>query len=168
MLAGRMMNFPLTLTHFLERSKTFFGKNEIVSRLPDRSLHRTNYGELYKRACKLASALKKLGVEPGDRVATLCWNHYRHLEAYLGVPAMGAVIHTLNLRLHPTDIAYIASHAEDTIVIVDQSLMPLFSKFRDQVASIKHVIVVPDAGPAPEGTLDYEALLEPEPDHFAF
>jgi len=168
MLAGRMMNFPLTLTHFLERAKTFFSQNEIVSRLPDRSLHRYTYGDLHKRACKLAWALQKLGVGPGDRVATLCWNHYRHLEAYLGVPAMGAVIHTLNLRLHPTDIAYIASHAEDKIVIVDQSLMPLFSKFRDQVKSIQHVIVVPDAGPAPEGTLDYEALLEPEPDHFAF
>jgi fatty-acyl-CoA synthase len=168
MLAGRMMNFPLTLTHFLERSRTFFAKSEIVSRLPDRSLHRTTYGELYKRACKLASGLKKLGVGPGDRVATLCWNHYRHFEAYLGVPAMGAVIHTLNLRLHPTDLAYIASHAEDKVVIVDQSLMPLFLKFRDQVSSIRHVIVVPDAGPAPEGTIDYEALIGPEPDHFEF
>ncbi|NUQ79698.1 MAG: long-chain fatty acid--CoA ligase [Polyangiaceae bacterium] len=168
MLAGRMMNFPLTLTHFLERSKTFFGKNEIVSRLPDRSLHRYTYADMHKRASKLAWALKKLGVGPGDRVATLCWNHYRHLEAYLGVPAMGAVIHTLNLRLHPTDLAYIATHAEDRVVIVDQSLMPLFSKFRDQVRSIRHVIVVPDAGPAPEGTLDYEALIAPEADHFDF
>ena len=168
MLAGRMMNFPLTLTHFLERSKTFFGENEIVSRLPDRSLHRYTYAGLHRRASKLCGALKRLGVGPGDRVATLCWNHYRHFEAYLGVPAMGAVIHTLNLRLHPTDLAYIASHAEDKVVIVDQSLLPLFSKFRDQVPSIQHVIVVPDAGPAPEGTLDYEKLIEPEPDHFAF
>ena len=168
MLAGRMMNFPLTLTHFLERSKTFFGKNEIVSRLPDRSLHRCTYADIHARASKLASALTRLGIGRGDRVATLCWNHYRHLEAYLGVPAMGAVIHTLNLRLHPTDLAYIAAHAEDKVVIVDQSLMPLFSKFRDQVPSIRHVIVVPDAGPAPEGTLDYEALIGPEPDQFAW
>jgi fatty-acyl-CoA synthase len=168
MLAGRMMNFPLTLTHFLERSKTFFGKNEIVSRLPDRSLHRYTYGDLYKRACKLAGALKRLGVGPGDRVATLCWNHFRHFEVYLGVPSMGAVVHTLNLRLHPNDLAYIARHAEDKVVVVDRTLLPLFAKFRDAVPSIKHVIVVPDDGPAPDGTHDYEALIAPEPESFSF
>lgn len=168
MLAGRMMDFPLTLTHFLERARTFFAKNEIVSRLPDRSLHRYTYGDLYKRACKLANALKKLGVRPGDRVATLCWNHYRHFEVYLGVPAMGAVLHTLNLRLHPNDLAYIARHAEDKIVIVDRSLLPLFAKFRDGVPSLERVVVVPDDGPAPEGTIDYEELIAKEPESYAF
>ncbi|MDC0741033.1 AMP-binding protein [Polyangium sp. rjm3] len=104
MLAGRMMDFPLTLTHFLERARTFFGRNEIVSRLPDKTLVRGTYGDFYRRTAKLANALARLGVRPGDRVATLAWNHQRHLEVYLGAPAMGAVVHTLNLRLHPNEL----------------------------------------------------------------
>jgi fatty-acyl-CoA synthase len=168
MLTGRMMDFPLTLTHLLERARTYFPRSEVVSRNPDKSLHRYTFADFYTRACKLAHALTKLGVKPGDRVATLCWNHRQHLEVYFGVPAMGAVVHTLNLRLHPNDLAYIAKHAEDSVVVVDRSLLPLFEKFAAQVPSIRHVIVVPDAGPAPQGMLDYEQLLAPEPDAFEF
>ncbi|MCU0684869.1 MAG: long-chain fatty acid--CoA ligase [Polyangiaceae bacterium] len=159
MLEGRMMHVPLTLTHFLERARTLFGRSEIVSRLPDGRLERSTYGEACGRMARLASALRGLGVRPGDRVATLCWNHARHLEAYLAVPAMGAVVHTLNLRLHPDELAYIAAHAEDAVVIVDRSLYKLWSAFKDRVPSVRHVIVVPDDGPAPEGTIDYEALV---------
>src|SRR6185503_319654 len=144
MLAGRMMNYPLTLTHLLRRASTYFPGSEVVSRRSDRSLHRGTYRSVHERASRLAGALKRLGVKPGDRVATLCWNHQEHLEAYLGVPAMGAVVHTLNLRLHPTEIGYIASHAEDKVVIVDRSLLPLFEKFAPSVRSIERVIVVPD------------------------
>ncbi|NMO20124.1 long-chain fatty acid--CoA ligase [Pyxidicoccus fallax] len=168
MLAGRMMDFPLTLTHFLERARTYFPRSEIVSRNPDKSLHRYTFADFYKRTCKLANALTRLGVKSGDRVATLCWNHYRHLEVYYAAPAMGAVVHTLNLRLHPNDLGYIARHAEDTVLVVDRSLLPLFEKFADHVPSLRHVIVVPDAGPAPEGKLDYEQLLAPESDSFDF
>jgi fatty-acyl-CoA synthase len=164
MLAGRMMDFPLTLTHLLERGRRYFPRTEIVSRLPDGSLHRYTYTELYARTCKLAAALTKLGVKSGDRVATLGWNHYRHLEAYFAVPCMGAVMHTLNLRLHPNEIGYIARHAEDSIIIVDRSLLPLFRQFVDQVPSIRHVIVVPDdhATLPSEGYADYEQLLSVE------
>ena len=170
MLQGQMMDFPLTLTHFLERARTMFPRSEVVSRRPDRSLHRYTYADFYRRTCRLANVLAKLGVEPGDRVATLCWNHNQHLEAYFAAPAMGAVVHTLNLRLHPSELAYIASHAEDKIVIVDASLLPLFEKFEGQVRSIRHVIVVPDCGPAPASRLDYEVLLNQAdvPDHYAF
>jgi len=168
MLPGRMMDFPLTLSHLLERARTFYPRSEIVSRNPDKSLHRYTYADFYERTCRLAHALTRLGVKPGDRVATLCWNHYRHLEVYYGVPCMGAVVHTLNLRLHPNDLGYIARHAEDTVVVVDRSLLPLFEKFRSAVPSIRHVIVVPDAGPAPEGMLDYEALLAAESPRFDF
>ncbi|HMY15930.1 MAG TPA: long-chain fatty acid--CoA ligase [Polyangium sp.] len=171
MLAGRMMDFPLTLTHFLTRARTFFGRSEIVTRRPDKSLQRSTYADFYRRTCKLAHALVRLGVKPGDRVATLCWNHQPHLEAYFGVPAIGAVVHTLNLRLHPNELGYIANHAEDKIVIVDRSLLPLWRKFADQVRSVRHVIVVPDL-PAPEGEagseLDYEQLLAPEKDEYDF
>ncbi|XXF77122.1 long-chain fatty acid--CoA ligase [Myxococcaceae bacterium GXIMD 01537] len=168
MLTGRMMDFPLTLTHFLERARTYFGRSEIVSRMPDKSLQRYTYAGFYKRTCQLAQALRRLGVKPGDRVASLCWNHRQHLELYFGVPTMGAVLHTLNLRLHPNDLGYIARHAEDSVIVVDQTLLPLFEKFAAQVPSIKHVIVVPDGGPAPEGKLDYEKLLAAEPESFDF
>jgi fatty-acyl-CoA synthase len=168
MLTGRMMDFPLTLTHFLERARTYFGRSEIVSRQPDRSLHRYTYADFHRRTCQLAHAVTRLGVRPGDRVASLCWNHHRHLELYFGVPAMGAVLHTLNLRLHPNDLAYIARHAEDRILVVDRSLLPLLEKFIASVPSVEHVIVIPDDGPTPQGRLDYEALLAPEKDTFAF
>jgi fatty-acyl-CoA synthase len=169
MLAGRMMDYPLTVTHFLERARTFHGRAEIVTRNPDRTLSRTTYADLCRRAAKLAHALTRLGVAPGDRVATLCWNHARHLEIYLGVPAMGGVLHTLNLRLHPGEIGYIAAHAEDKVLVVDRSLLPLFRKFEAQVRSLKRVIVIGDDGPVTEEQgLDYEALLAPEPDHFDY
>jgi fatty-acyl-CoA synthase len=168
MLTGRMMDFPLTFTHFLERARTYFGRSEIVSRQPDKSLHRYTYADFYRRTCKLAHALTRLGVKPGDRVASLSWNHHRHLELYFAVPSMGAVIHTLNLRLHPNDLAYIARHAEDRVIVVDRSLLPLLEKFIASVPSVQHVIVIPDDGPTPEGRLDYEKLLAPEQDSFAW
>jgi fatty-acyl-CoA synthase len=171
MYPGRMMDFPLTLTHFLERARTFFPRAEIVSRNPDKTLSRATYADFYKRACRLAGALARLGVGAGDRVATLSWNHQRHLEVYFGVPAMGAVVHTLNLRLHPNELGYIANHAEDKIVIVDRSLLPLWRKFADQVSSVEHVIVVPDTPPQGAETgaeLDYEELLAKERDEYVF
>src|SRR5258708_15187165 len=122
MLPGRMMDFPLTITHFVERAATLFAETEVVSRKPDMTLVRHTYRDIAGRSAQLAGALARLGVHRGDRVATLCWNHHQHLEAYLGVPASGAVVHTLNLRLHPTEIGYIAKHAGDKVVIVDRSL----------------------------------------------
>jgi len=141
---GLMMDFPLTLTHLLQRAETYFGANPIVTRLPDRSFHRTTYGETVRRSKQLAVALQGLGLERGDRVATLCWNHHQHHEAYFGVPCGGFVLHTLNLRLHPNDLAYIASHAGDRAVIVDRSLVPLLEQFREQT-KIEHVLVVEDS-----------------------
>lgn len=153
------MSFPLTTTHFLVRARQLFGDTEIVSVRPDRSRTRGTYAQVHDRVAKLGGLLARLGVKRGDRVATLCWNHQAHLEAYLGVPAFGAVVHTLNLRLHPNEIGYIARHAEDSILLVDRSLLPLFEKFRAMVPSLRHVLVAPDDGPAPDGTLDYEVEL---------
>ncbi len=158
-----MMNVPLTITHLLERAARYAPRREIVSRRPDRSLHRTTWREVHERAGRLAHALAKLGVGPGDRVATLAWNHARHLELYLAVPSMGAVLHTLNLRLHPTEIAYIARHAGDKVVVVDETLLPLLAKFIEHVPSIEQVVVMRDtAAPLADKHLDYEALLAPE------
>jgi fatty-acyl-CoA synthase len=168
MLAGRMMDFPLTITHFLERAETLFGATEVVSRRPDGSLARHTWRDVVHRAGKLAAALAKLGVKRGDRVGTLAWNHHQHLEAYLGVPASGAVVHTLNLRLHPSEIGYIARHAGDKVVLVDRSLLPLFEKFRAEVPSIEHVIVIGDDGPVAVGQLDYDELVAAEPERAAW
>jgi len=168
MLTGRMMAFPLTITHLWQRAREFFPRQEVISRLPDKSLHRQTYADFAARTARLANALKKLGVGPGDRVATLCWNHRQHLEAYYAVPMMGAVVHTLNIRLHPSELLYIAQSAEDSVLIVDRSLWKLYEAFGPEVRSLRHVIVVPDAGPAPEGTHDYEALLAAEHDEYAW
>src|SRR5665213_883861 len=96
---GLMMEFPLTIPVMLRRAETLFFDHEIVSRLPDRSLHRYTYADMASRTRQLAAVLRELGVQRGDRVATLCWNHYQHLEAYFAIPLIGAVLHTLNLRL---------------------------------------------------------------------
>jgi len=158
-MRGTMMDYPLTLIHILERAGRLFSRVEILSRLPDRSLHRTNYGELYRRARALAEALQKAGVKSGDRVATLMWNHYAHLEAYFGIPVSGAVLHTLNLRLSPHDLAYIANHAGDRFLIVDDILLPLYEKFKRAV-HFERVIVVPLTGnPVPAAYESYEDFL---------
>ena len=115
-MLGTMMDYPLTLTHLLERAGRLFQDREIVSRLPDHSLHCCTYADIYRRSRRLAEALQKAGLHRGDRVATLMWNHYAHIEAYLGIPAAGGVLHTLNLRLAPREIAYIANHAARDMV----------------------------------------------------
>ncbi len=158
-MRGLMMEYQLTIPTILRRAEALFGGNEIISRLPDKSIHRYTYIDLARRAKKLAAALYQLGIREGDRVATLCWNHYQHLETYFAVPCMGAVIHPLNLRLSADDLGYIVNHAEDRIIIVDQVLLPLFEKFRSAV-SVSHVIVIPQTGESlPEGYLHYEEVI---------
>lgn len=158
MLNSTMMTTPLTLNMLLERAGGVFSDVEILSRRPDHSLHRYTNGEMYARARRLARALVAAGIQPGDRVATLMWNHYAHLECYFGIPAAGAVLHTLNLRLQAQDLAYIAKHAEDRFLIVDDVLLPLLEQFRDQV-NFERVIVFSYGG-EPHQEDDYEALLE--------
>ena len=144
-MKGTMMHYPLTLTSLFERAGQLFPEVEIVSRRPDNSIHRTTYGDWYQRTRLLAAALQQLGVRPGDRVATLMWNHSIHLEAYFAIPIIGGVLHTLNLRLHPDDLAYIANDAQDRFLIVDDVLLPLFEQIKDRVR-LEKVIVVPFGG----------------------
>ena len=144
-----MMDYQLTIPMLLRRAEAYFGGKEIVTRLPDRSFHRTTYAETCRRARALAVGLADLGLERGDRVATLCWNHHQHHEAYLGIPCGGFVLHTLNLRLHPNDLAQIATHAGDRAVIVDRSLLPLLDQFKERTP-IERIFVVEDS---------YEELL---------
>jgi fatty-acyl-CoA synthase len=155
---GLMMNFQLTVPALLRRAEVLHGSKEIVSRLQDRSCFRYTYGDMLRRARSLAAALQGLGVQAGDRVATLCWNHHQHLEVYLGVPGFGAVVHTLNPRLHPDDLAYIVNDAQDKLVLVDDVLVPLLEKFKDQIRC-EHLIVVGTEGNIPAGMLNYEELV---------
>ena len=161
-----MMDFPLTVPYLLDRAARYFPGVEVVSRRPDRSVARSSYAEVRTRAHQLAGGLARLGVGRGDRVATLGWNHARHLEAYFGVPLMGAVLHTLNPRLSNADLAYIVNHADDSVLLVDDVLLPVLEQLRGQV-NLKHVIVWAGGTQAPDGMIDYEELIAPEPEEFA-
>ena len=157
-MKGLIQDFQLTLPYVLRRAEQLYGYREIVTRRPDKSFHRYTYADFVSRSKKLAVALKKLGIEEGERVGTLGWNTYQHLEAYFGVPCSGAVLHTLNPRLHEDDLAFIANHAEDRAMLVDESLVPVFQKFREET-NIEHAIIVMEGGDVPEGMLSYEDLL---------
>jgi fatty-acyl-CoA synthase len=156
---GLMMKFNLTVPEILKRAETLFGSREIVSQTPDKQFHRYTYRDLARRAKKLAVALTNVGVRPGDRVGTLCWNHHQHLEAYYGIMCCGGVLHTLNLRLHPTDLSYIANHADDRVILVDECLLPLLDSFRDDLQCKRFVVLSAGEEP-PRGMLDYEQLVK--------
>ena len=160
MTAHTMMDVPLTIDLVIDRAERWMADCEVVSRRPDRSLHRTTYGAIVGRARRLARALVAAGIKRGDRVATLMWNHAEHLEAYFGIPLAGGVTHTLNLRLPPEDIAFIATDARDRFLIVDDVLLPLYDKIVAQGAKFERVIVVGQPGPHEP----YEAFLDKSPD----
>src|ERR1700693_261943 len=132
-MRGLMMDFPLAVATLLERAGGIFGNVEIVTRRPDRGLARSTWGDLYRRSRRLANALTSLGLQRGDRVATLLWNQTEHMEAYFGVPVAGGVLHTLNLRLHPDELTFIANHGGARFLIVDDVLLPVYEKFRNRV-----------------------------------
>jgi len=154
---GLMMDdFQLSLTSLVERGERLTPESPVVSRLSDGSLRRMTFGECAERARRLARGLADVGIEDGDRVATLLWNQTEHLELYFAVPLMGAVIHTLNPRLHPDDLSYIAADAEDRVLVVDESLLHLVDSIK---WDFEHVIVVSLSGDAPAGTTPYESLI---------
>jgi acyl-CoA synthetase (AMP-forming)/AMP-acid ligase II len=158
-VTGLMMDdYPLTLTPVVERAESLSPSREVVFRRPDCTVGRTTLGECAARARRLASALAGLGIRHGDRVATLLWNQPEHLEAYFAVPLMGAVIHTVNPRLHPDELGFIAGDAEDRALIVDESLLEVWGRFREEW-EFEHVIVVSRSDSVPDGTIDYEELL---------
>src|ERR1700741_5235971 len=138
------MDIPLTIASIMRYGTSVFGDREVVTCTEDGTRRRT-YAEAGRRAARLASALRRLGVEPGQRVGTFMWNNSQHLEAYLAVPSMGAVLHTLNLRLDPAQLGYIANHAADPAVIVDDSLVPRRAQVLGHATTIRHVLVT---GPA--------------------
>lgn len=169
-MQGLMMDdYQLTLQPILERARLLHGRKEIVSRNAA-GIHRYTYREFADRVDRLAGALTALGVKRGDRVATFAWNSFRHFELYLGVPCMGAVVHTLNVRLFAEQLVYIVNHAGDRVIFVDASVFPVFQKIRDQLRTVEHVIVMDDLGQGvdPAVGLDYERLLAEAPAGFQY
>jgi fatty-acyl-CoA synthase len=160
-MKGLIMDYPLTLTHFFERSRKLFVKKTLGTRVPGVGLQKYTYADYAERTCRLAGALARLGVKRGDRVGTFAWNSTRHLEVYFAAPMMGMVLHTVNIRLSAQDITYIVNHAEDRVLIVDASCWPTIEPLRKDLKTVKHIIVMRDTPEAevPPGCLDYEALL---------
>ncbi len=166
-----MMNTPLLLTHMLKRAKFLFPKNEIVSRRTD-GIFRYTYAEFYERTKKLASALTGLGAKKGDKIATLAWNDHRHLEAYFGIPSMGAVLHTVNFRLSAEHLTYIINHAEDKIILVDDTILPVLENIKDKLKSVSAYVVLTDKKELPPTSLEpvysYEDLINSSSADFEF
>jgi len=159
-----MMNYPLTLTHFFERSRRLFARKTIATRVPGRPMFRYTYADFAERTMRLAGALPALGIRRGDRVATFAWNSHRHLELYWAAPLSGAILHTLNIRLSPADLTYIINHAGDSIIFVDASLWPVIAGIRDKLLTVKRFVIMPDGvGGATEAAgsehEEYEALV---------
>jgi len=162
---GQMMSQPLLISNIIRHADRYFGNNEIVSRRVEGDIHRYTYRDCHRRARQLANALKNLGVKMGDRVATLAWNGYRHLEAYYAVSGSGAVLHTMNPRLHPDQIAYIANHAEDQYLLFELTFLPLIEAVASQCKTIKGFILLSDRDRMPAGSkipnlMCYEDLVE--------
>ena len=139
-MQSTMMDAPLLVRDILRHGRTIHGHSTVTT-VVDGGYVTATFAQVANRADQLAAALTKLGVAAGDRVGTFCWNNQTHLEAYLAIPAMGAVLHTLNIRLFPEQLAYVINHAEDKVIIVDASLIPLLAKVRSELTTVETIIV---------------------------
>lgn len=166
-----MMNTQLTLASMIKHTEKYFPKKEVVSRTLS-GTHTFTYKESVTRMRLLSSALEKLGIKKGDRVGTFAWNHHRHLEAYFAVPSMGAVLHTINIRLSEEHILYIINHAEDKVLLIDVDLLPLIEKIHDQIETVQAFVVMTDEATLPESKIQplysYEELLKDADKNYKF
>ncbi|MFI4965024.1 MAG: long-chain-fatty-acid--CoA ligase [Caulobacterales bacterium] len=162
-MLGLMQDWPLTVDRILDHAKAWHGDREVVSRSVEGPVVRTTYAEIHGRAKRISNALKGLGVQPGDRVATLAWNTGRHIEAWYGIMGMGAVCHTLNPRLFAEQLCYIINHAEDRVIFTDLTFLPTLIARRADMPSVKHIVVMTDeahmAGVTLPGALCFETLV---------
>jgi acyl-CoA synthetase (AMP-forming)/AMP-acid ligase II len=162
-----MMDVPLMIGSIITHAARFHGDTEIVARLPGGAVHRSTYRELGARTAQLAHALRLLGVEPGERIATLAWNTHRHVELYYAIAGIGAVCHTINPRLHPDQIASIAAHADDRYVFADTTFVPLLEALAPRLPCVRGYVVLCDEGAMPETSLPnalcYESVIANRP-----
>ncbi|RFA25782.1 long-chain fatty acid--CoA ligase [Alkalilimnicola ehrlichii] len=169
-MRGLMMDRPLMISHIIEYAAANFPDQEVVSRMPEGGIHRYTYPEAAARSRQLANALRKLGVEPGDRVATVAWNTYRHFEIYYATSGIGAVCHTINPRLPVDQFSYIVNHAQDKYVFVDLTFVPLLEKLQGLFEGVRGYVIMTDREHMPETSLPdaycYEDLLAEQPSAF--
>ena len=166
-MLGLMQNQPLMISSLIEFAERHHGEGEIVSRRVEGDIHRYTYKQVAARARQVANALDSLNLAFSDRVATLAWNGYRHLELYFGVSGTGRVLHTLNPRLHPDQIAWIANHAEDKLLFFDLTFLPIIKAIQGKATTIQHYVALCDADKLPAdsgipGLLSYEAFISPQ------
>lgn len=159
-----MMRYPLLLGSMLERAAKLFPSSEVVSRKPDHSIHRCTYAALLERSLSLACGLQLAGLQVGDRVASLMWNHHAHLEAYFGVPAAGGVLHTVNLRLHPDELTYVINQGGARFLLLDDVLLPVFEAVRDHVNIERAFVVAHYAKEQRDDYEHYDDLISAPPD----
>lgn len=166
---GLMMNYQLTLDRILEHANSLYSTKKITTMLPDGTYHAYTYADMYKRVKRLSKALTKLGIEVGDRVGTFAWNHYQHMELYFAIPGAGAVCHTLNIRLFPDQLTYIVDHAEDKIVFIDASLLPLYEPHAHKIDVVQHYVLINaprDIETSLPNVLFYEDLINDSDEDF--
>ena len=163
-----MMDVQLNTWLLFDHAPKHYSDTQVVSKLASGAMHRYTYANFGQRSQQLMHALDTLGLAAGDRVATLAYNGHEHLECYFGIPCSGRVLHTLNLRLSPEDLAYIIRHADDRAIVVDPSLLPLLEQVGDALRGVQHIIVLGDELPESRlpGLLQYEALLASEPTEY--
>ncbi|MDF1663951.1 MAG: long-chain fatty acid--CoA ligase [Planctomycetota bacterium] len=168
-MLGLMMNFPLTIDRILEHARRLYPHREVITKLPNGEIHRQNYLQTYSRVKRMAKALGTLGVKEGDRVGTFAWNNYQHLELYYAIPGAGAVCHTLNIRLFPEQLTYIINHAEDKVIFIDATLLPLFEPIAGSLKGVEHFVIF-NHGSDFKTTLPnvsfYEDLIDASDDDF--
>jgi len=170
---GLMQSHPLLISSLIEFAERHHGEGEVVSRRVEGDIHRTNYKEVAARARQIANGLDDWKLAFGDRVATLAWNGYRHLELYYGVSGSGRVLHTLNPRLHPDQIAWIINHAEDSVLCFDMTFLPIVKAVHSRCPTVKHFVALCDADKLPEdsgipGLLSYEAWIASKSSTYAW
>lgn len=171
MLHGLMMDYQLTLDRVLEHAKRMYGRKKVITKQPDGTMHEETYAELHGRVRRFSSALTKLGVEPGDRVGTFAWNTYQHLELYFAIPGAGAVCHTLNIRLSAEQLSYIIEHAQDKVVVIDGTLLPLYESLTKEVSCVQYHVLYNtprDVQTSLKNVLFYEDLIADGDDDFVW
>jgi Acyl-CoA synthetases (AMP-forming)/AMP-acid ligases II len=159
-MLGLMQDWPLLCHRIIEHAATIHGTQEIVTRSVEGPIHRTNYAEIRDRALKVSQRLDRDGIKLGDRIATIAWNTWRHLEAWYGIMGIGAICHTVNPRLFPDQIAWIINHAEDRVVMTDLTFVPILEKIADKLPSVERYIVFTDKAHMPQTTLKNAVAYE--------
>src|SRR5436309_1406541 len=159
-MLGLMQDWPLLCHRIIEHAARIHGQQEVVTRSIEGPIHRTNYAEIHKRALKVSQMLERDGIKLGDRIATIAWNTWRHLEVWYGVMGIGAIYHTVNPRLFPEQIAWIVNHAADRVMFVDLTFLPILEGIAEKLPTIERYVVLTDAAHMPATKLKNAVAYE--------